>query len=355
MKKELRYHFSGKEVRYYLGGELSEITATVPKERCILITDETIHRYHPEKFNGYKTIIIPAGEQFKNQETVNSIIAELINYEANRKSLLIGIGGGVVTDITGYVASIYMRGIRFGFIPTTILSQVDASIGGKNGIDVGMYKNLVGVIRQPEFILFDFSFLKSLPDEQWVNGFAEIIKHACIRDKALFELLEAHELNDFKNDSKLLAALIEKNITIKSVIVSNDEFEEGERKLLNFGHTLGHAIENVFQLPHGFAVSIGMVAATEISVEKKLLPASEKERIVSLLKQYFLPVAISVTEQREAVIMNLKMDKKRSSSDIDFILLKHIGEALIKPIPFTEINELINSKFGKPALTKLDS
>ena len=354
MKKELSYHFSGKEVRYYLGGTLSDLESRYPKAECILITDDTIHRLHQQQLQGYKTIVIPSGEEHKNQKTVDGIISQLIELEANRKTFLIGIGGGVVTDITGYVASIYMRGTRFGFLPTTILAQVDAAIGGKNGIDVGLYKNLLGVIRQPDFILFDFSFLRTLPDQQWVNGFAEVIKHACIKDRSLFQLLESHKLKDFQHDGSLLAELIERNITIKSEIVRDDEFEDGGRKLLNFGHTLGHAIENVFMLPHGFAVSIGMAAASAISVEKNLLAASEKERILALLQAYHLPVHIDVHEQKEAVLKNFRMDKKRANSGIDFILLNGIGEALIKQISFTEINQLLSTEAGSPALRKID-
>ena len=172
----------------------------------------------------------------------------------------------MVTDITGYAASVYMRGVKFGFVPTSVLAMVDASIGGKNGVDV-IYKNLVGLIKQPEFLLFDYSFLQTLPTEQWINGFAEIIKHACIKDAEMFAFLEENTVGDFMGDSVKLALLIEKNVTIKSEIVVQDEFEKGDRKLLNFGHTLGHAIENTSQLLHGHAVSIGMAAACTISEE----------------------------------------------------------------------------------------
>ena len=350
MKKELIYHFSGKEVRYYLGGTVSDLQSINPGAEYMLITDETIHKLHAAHFAGYKTIIIPSGEEHKNQRTVDNIINQLIAFEANRKTFLIGVGGGVITDITGYVASVYMRGIRFGFLPTTILAQVDASIGGKNGIDVGMYKNLVGIIRQPEFVLFNFEILQSLPHEQWVNGFAEVIKHACIKDRQLFELLESHSLEQFRQDADLLSTLIERNIVIKSEVVRNDEFETGERKLLNFGHTLGHAIENVFNLPHGYAVSIGMAAASALSVQKNLLSVNEGERIISLLQAYRLPVWIDANAQREAVLNNFKMDKKRVNNSIDFILLSAIGEAMIQEVSFTEVSRLISNEAAEPAL-----
>src|SRR5262249_54779473 len=156
---------------------------------------------------------------------------QLIEYNADRKTTLVGIGGGVVTDLTGYAAAVYMRGIRFGFVPTSILAMVDASIGGKNGIDVGLYKKLVCTIRQPEFLVYDYSFLKSLPKNEWVNGFAEIIKHSCIKDVALFKELEKNKLSFYQKNKPALAKLIQRNAAIKSAVVQKDEFEKGDRRL----------------------------------------------------------------------------------------------------------------------------
>jgi 3-dehydroquinate synthase len=180
------YQFSSGKVNYFFDADLSDCWKRVEKDHAVLITDENIYSAFPKKFKGCDTIVLQPGEDFKVQETVDSIIEQLIEFRADRKTFLIGVGGGVVTDITGYVAAVYMRGLRFGFVPTSVLAMVDASIGGKNGIDVGVYKNLVGTIRQPEFLLYDYSLLKSLPDAEWVNGFAEIIKHSCIKDKKLF-------------------------------------------------------------------------------------------------------------------------------------------------------------------------
>ncbi len=176
-------------------------------------------------FKGTKFIQIPAGESFKVQYIVDQIIDQLIGFGADRQTTLIGVGGGVVTDITGYVASVYMRGIPFGFVPTSILGMVDASIGGKNGIDVGNYKNMVGVIRQPGFLFYDVSLLQSLPVEEWVNGFAEVIKHAAIKDASLFRELEKNSINSYRKNKKALNELIRKNVMIKSAIVQKDEFE----------------------------------------------------------------------------------------------------------------------------------
>jgi len=329
--------FSTKKVNYYFDADFSYLEQLLSKENVILITDENVFQLQQQKFEGWKTIVIKAGEEHKQQSTVDAIIQQLIAMEADRKTFIVGVGGGVVTDITGYAASVYMRGLRFGFVPTTILSMVDASIGGKNGIDVGIYKNLVGLIKQPEFLLFDYSLLQTLPFEQWVNGFAEVIKHACIKDAVLFSTLEKFTLHDFTTDATLLAELIEKNVTIKTTVVVNDEFEQGDRKLLNFGHTIGHAIENLHQLLHGHAISIGMVAACNLSEQINGFHYEDAIRIVKLLSKYHLPV--DVETEYEKVFDILKMDKKRNKNEMNFILLNKIGEAVIKPISLDEMHK----------------
>lgn len=331
------YLFSEKKVAYYFDAEFSFLEKLVHKSSTILITDENIFSLHQAKFEGWKTIVIKAGEEHKQQSTADYIIGELIRLEADRKTFIVGIGGGVVTDITGYTASVYMRGLKFGFVPTSILAMVDASIGGKNGVDAGIYKNLVGLIRQPEFLLYDYSLLQTLPQAEWINGFAEVIKHACIKDAAFFSMLEQYSLNQIQSDAKLLAQLIERNVLIKTNVVVLDEFEQGDRKLLNFGHTIGHAIENMHQLPHGHAVSIGMVAACNLSEKLSGLHFEEAVRIVKLLSKYHLPVDIET--EYEKVFEVLKMDKKRDQHSMNFILLNKIGEAIIQPIALNELHQ----------------
>ena len=185
---------------YYFDTSFAYLEQVVNKQQTIIITDANVFESHLQLLNSWQTIVIPAGEEHKQQSTADFIIGELISRNADRNTFIVGVGGGVVTDITGYAASIYMRGLRFGFVPTTILAMVDASIGGKNGVDVGVYKNLVGLIKQPQFLLFDYSLLKTLPHDQWVNGFAEIIKHACIKDAELFALLEEQSIENFQTD-----------------------------------------------------------------------------------------------------------------------------------------------------------
>ncbi|MBS1917269.1 MAG: 3-dehydroquinate synthase [Bacteroidetes bacterium] len=333
------YQFSSKEVAYYFDADFSFLEKLTDKNNTIIITDENVFNSQKKKFAGWKTIVIKAGEEFKKQSTVDLIIQQLISHGADRKTFVIGVGGGVVTDITGYAASVYMRGVKFGFAPTSVLAMVDASIGGKNGVDVGVYKNLVGLIKQPEFLLYDFSLLRSLPKEEWVNGFAEIIKHAAIKDARLFNELEKNKLSFYQKDKTALAKLIRKNVMIKSGVVQKDEFEKGDRKLLNFGHTLGHAIENLYQLPHGHAISIGMVAACLLS--EQFANFKETGRIVDVLKKYGLPTFAEIDSKK--VFQVLKMDKKKELSSMNYILLKKIGTAFIKPIPIDELEELVKS------------
>jgi 3-dehydroquinate synthase len=336
---KVQYKFSGKTATYYLDADLSYLEKLADKDHTVLITDEHVFSAHQKKFGGWNTIVIDAGEQFKVQATVDSIVEQLIAFGADRKTRLVGIGGGVVTDLVGYVAAIYMRGLSFGFVPTSILAMVDASIGGKNGIDVGVYKNLAGTIRQPEFLLYDYSLLKSLPKEEWVNGFAEIIKHAAIKDAALFRELEKNKLSYYQRDKAALARLIRRNAAIKSAVVEKDEFERGERRLLNFGHTLGHAIENLYALPHGHAVAIGMVAACMISEEFTGFEGTE--RVIGVLKKYGLPT-LAAFDPKE--VMNvLRMDKKRVKDSMNYILLNKIGQGVVKAIPIVQLEKMLQS------------
>jgi 3-dehydroquinate synthase len=339
MSKKMTYTLSDKTVSYYFNASFVQVVELTNRDKCVVITDSNVFKRHKKKFDGFKTIVIPAGEQHKTQDTVDNIIQRLIAFGADRQFFLLGVGGGVVTDITGYVAAIYMRGLSFGFVPTTILAQVDAAIGGKNGIDVGIYKNLVGTIRQPDFILFDYSYLDSLPEQQWINGFAEIIKHACIKDPELFALLEKYDLSAFRYDEQLLAPLITTNVMIKSDIVQLDEFEHGDRMLLNFGHTLGHAIENKYQLLHGHAISKGIVVAVEISEKLNHLSTTDKDRVINLLRRYRLPVTIDFDRQKAFEV--IQMDKKRVSHKINFVLLNTIGQAVVKSIPLYELEQII--------------
>lgn len=331
--------FSNSATDFYFGDKISNLSKIIDKKSAIIITDDNIFKAHTSKLKGFNTIVLKPGEDYKNQLTVDSVIDTLIQMEADRKSVLIGVGGGVITDITGYVASIYMRGIPFGFVPTSVLGLVDASIGGKNGIDVGPYKNMVGIIRQPSFILHDISLLESLPQSEWENGFAEVIKHACIKDARMFTQLQKTILKDYMQSTEKMQALIRRNAMIKIKVVQHDEFEKSDRKLLNFGHTLGHALETQYELMHGQAISIGMTYACQLA--EKYTGFSQTSEVTDVLQQYNLPTYAAFNADK--VFEILKMDKKRSSTNMNFILLNKIGQAEVYPIALQKLKKLIQS------------
>ena len=336
--KHIKYKFSTSATDFYLAHGISHLKKITDQKVTILITDENVYNVHSKRFKGWNTIVLKPGEEFKIQSTLDSIIEQLIEMEADRKTTLVGVGGGVVTDITGYVASVYMRGLQFGFIPTSILGLVDASIGGKNGIDVGVYKNMVGVIRQPAFILHDMAFLNSLPQVEWENGFAEIIKHACIKDAKMFATLETNSLKTYQGRRKSICELIQQNAILKTKVVQKDEFEKGERRLLNFGHTLGHALENQYELLHGQAISVGMTYACHIS--EQFTGFKQTERVVSVLEKYNLPTYASFDKQK--VFEVLKMDKKRERKEMNYVLLEKIGKGVVKSISLKQLEKIIS-------------
>ena len=335
---KLTYKFSNSSTDFYLAYGISHLKKISDPKATILITDENVFNAHTKRLKGWNTIVLKPGEEFKVQATIDAVIEKLIEMEAGRKTTLVGVGGGVVTDITGYVASVYMRGLRFGFVPTSVLGLVDASIGGKNGIDVGVYKNMVGLIRQPSFILHDLFFLNSLPQMEWENGFAEIIKHACIKDAGMFTELKNNTLKTYQGRQKAICELIQRNALIKTKVVQKDEFEKGERRLLNFGHTLGHALETQYELLHGQAISIGMTYACHIS--EQLTGFKETEKVVSVLEKYNLPTYTSFNKQK--VFDVLKMDKKRERKEMNYVLLEKIGKGVVKSISLKQLEKIID-------------
>lgn len=336
-KQGISYKFSSGSVAYYFANGIAHLKDITDRNNTFIITDENIFSAHTKRFKNWNTIVLRPGEEFKVQATADTVIEQLINMGADRSSTLVGVGGGVITDLTGYIASVYMRGIRFGFIPTTLLALVDASIGGKNGIDVGVYKNMVGIIRQPAFILHDMVFLNSLPQAEWENGFAEIIKHACIKDAEMFRELEVNNLRFYQSKKKAICLLVQKNALLKTKVVQKDEFEKGDRKLLNFGHTLAHAIENQYELSHGQAVSIGITYASHIS--ELFTGFKETSRIVQLLEKYNLPTYASFNKKR--VFAVLQKDKKKVQGDMNYIMLEKIGKGVIRKIPLHQLEDII--------------
>ena len=324
-----------------IGERLENLKQYLPANHPIIITDTNVQKHWGHLFPPGAVFTIDTGEGIKTLETVSSLYDKLLEMDADRKSFVVGIGGGIVCDIAGFVASTYMRGIRFGFVSTTLLSQVDASVGGKNGVNFGGYKNIVGVFRQPEFVICDQSLLHTLAPRDFHCGFAEIVKHGAIADDRLFEYLEQNWERALAHDPDVIEKVVYDSVIIKSTVVNRDAKEEGERRKLNFGHTLGHAIEKVLQIPHGEAVSAGMVLASALSEKKGYLQPQDSIRLASLLEKFRLPVRLEFN--REKVFEAIRKDKKREGDNLKFILLKKIGEAVVNQISIQELVELINS------------
>lgn len=275
------------------------------------------------------SIIIKAGERYKTLKSIQQIYTEMISQGLDRHSCVISLGGGVIGDMAGFAASTYLRGIDFIQIPTTLLAQVDASVGGKVGVDLPEGKNLVGAFYQPKAVIIDVDTLKSLPKREIACGMAEIIKHGFIRDEKLLEYLESHVKEIQKNDPKILIELVKWNCKIKASVVEKDEKESGLRAILNYGHTVGHAFEAISgygKYHHGEAVALGMVAAGEIARLTGRIGKEICERQKKILSLYGLPIKAKERINIDAVIDTLKHDKKCIGGKIRFVLLKGIGD-----------------------------
>ena len=337
--KQLLVRAASGSSRILVGESIDNLKQYVDPQRTVIITDSTVARLYQKQFPACPIISIDSGEQIKTLETVATIFRQLVEMEADRSSVILGIGGGIVCDIAGFVASTYMRGIPFGFVSTTLLSQVDASVGGKNGVNFGGYKNMVGVFSQPEFVVCDMMLLKTLPFREIQCGFAEIIKHGAIADGRMLDFLENHRDAALDLDSAIIEHLVYRSVEIKAGVVTRDEREQGERRKLNFGHTFGHAIEKLTGIPHGEAVGIGMVLAATLSVQKGLLPPTDARRLERIVESYGLPVRPPVDAQ--SMLAAMRKDKKREGARIHFVFLDALGSARVEEIPFDELHRLV--------------
>jgi 3-dehydroquinate synthase len=325
--------------RILIGERLKHLQRYIPVAKPIIITDVNVAKLYPLDSMASDVITIGTGEEIKTLDTVRDIYAHLVSSGADRSAFIVGIGGGIVCDIAGFVASTFLRGVRFGFVATTLLAQVDASVGGKNGVNFKGYKNMVGLFHQPEFVICDPGILKTLPQKEISCGLAEIVKHAAIADADLFVYLEKHAKDMLALDHQAIEKLVLASVRIKSSIVSRDETEEGERRLLNFGHTFGHAIEKVTGAAHGEAVSMGMVMASALSVKRGLLSAQEDRRLCGLLKRLKLPNQFESGPQE--IFDAVAKDKKRAGDRIHFVLLNGIGKAVVEQIAIEELKETL--------------
>jgi 3-dehydroquinate synthase len=326
--------------RILIGERLENLQRYVPETKLIVITDVNVGKLYPLDSMAADVVTIGTGEAIKTLDTVRDIYARLISSGADRSAFIVGVGGGIVCDITGFAASTFLRGVRFGFVATTLLAQVDASVGGKNGVNYEGYKNMVGLFHQPEFVICDPELLKTLPRKEISCGLAEIVKHAAIADADLFAYLEKHVEDILALDRRAIEKLVRVSVRIKSAIVSRDETEKGMRRLLNFGHTFGHAIEKVAGVPHGEAVSMGMVIASALSVQKGLLSAQEDQRLRAVLNNLKLPTRIA--ENSPKITEAIAKDKKRAGDRIHFVLLNGIGTARVDQLSMKEIEGALN-------------
>ncbi|MDD2195973.1 MAG: 3-dehydroquinate synthase [Bacteroidales bacterium] len=320
-----------------IGELLDNVENYLPKTQVFIITDEKVKAYHGDKFPRFPTYSVEPGEGSKSLEVVGELYYWLLEMGADRKSFILGIGGGVVSDLTGFVASTFMRGVDFGFVPTSLLAQIDASVGGKNGLNISGYKNIVGTFNQPKFVICDINLLATLPKEEYLNGFAEIVKHTLIADMKMFEFIEKN-INALKIfNPTLLEQLVTHSAKIKAKIVQADEFEKGERKKLNLGHTWGHAVEKETGMSHGKSVSIGLEFAARFSVKKELLERRDYMRLMNILRELNLPICIKVNPKR--IFEALIKDKKKDGDSIDFILMRGIGDVIVERMTLDKIKE----------------
>ena len=310
-----------------------DLSAYLPGERCLVVTNETVGPLYLEKLQAclagsqVTSVVLPDGEAYKTVETTESVIDELVAIKADRQTSVIALGGGVIGDIAGFAAACYMRGVPFVQVPTTLLAQVDSSVGGKTGVNYLGGKNLVGAFHQPRIVLIETQTLSTLPDREFKAGLAEVIKYGAILDIEFFRWVEEHIGQILERDPSALADVVRRSCEIKAKVVAQDEREVGKRALLNFGHTFGHAIESAVgygEWLHGEAVAAGMVMAASMSA----ISEGERDRLVALISAAGLPVmppAVSSAKLREA----MKMDKKIKASQLRFVFLRALGEAFV--------------------------
>jgi len=338
--KEYHLNVQNGSSRILVGGALRNLSTFLDEGRNVVVTDSNVMRFHGHLFSDFDCIEAGIGEENKTLDSVRSIYDRFLELEVDRTTFVIGIGGGIVCDIAGYAASTYMRGLSFGFVPSTLLAQVDAAIGGKNGVNLHGFKNIVGTFRQPRFVLCDLDLLTTLPRREILCGMAEIVKHALIKSMSYFEFLEKERQSLQDLDGRVVFHAVDQSVRIKTEVVQGDAEEAGERRLLNFGHTLGHAIEKQKGLSHGEAVSLGMVFAARISSARGMISSRSVERILSLLKSLNLPTETAV--DWDLVLEDIRKDKKRRGAGIYFVLLREIGLAQDEMLSYGEIKEHID-------------
>jgi 3-dehydroquinate synthase len=309
----------------------------------LIVSDDSVYALYGEKTKesieaaGFvvDTFVFPHGEESKNIDTLNSILEYAASKEMSRTDLFVALGGGVVGDITGFASAVFLRGVDYVQVPTTVLAAVDSSVGGKTAVDLNAGKNLIGAFHQPLEVLLDVDVFDTLPEEIFTEGLAEAIKYGMIKDKKLYDLFKDNDI-----DSLDMIPVCKRCIEIKADVVEKDEFDNGERRLLNFGHTPGHAVEilSKFGISHGHAVSIGMVIMTRLSERTGEIPQGSTDEFIEVLKKYNLPTECGYNNKE--LTAHSKVDKKRKGSKIGLVMLHSIGKAYVKETDVDDIERL---------------
>lgn len=330
--------------------ELNELGAT--GKRLCIVTDSNVDKLYGQEVQDLLTgnclkvakFVFAAGEEHKTLDVVKDLYEFLIQQGFDRKDMLVALGGGVVGDLTGYAAATYLRGIDFIQVPTTLLAQTDSSIGGKTGVDFDGYKNMVGAFKMPRLVYQNIAALQSLDDRQFFSGFAEVMKHGIIKDACFYEWLIENMYEICERDLDVLEEMLMRSCSVKKLVVEKDPTEQGDRALLNLGHTIGHAIEKAknFELYHGECVALGIVAAAYISWKKELLSMDEYYEIRDMFVPFYLPISVDNVNPEE-ILKLTKSDKKMEAGTIKFVLIKKIGKAVLdKTVTDEEILAAIN-------------
>ncbi|MDR0712100.1 MAG: 3-dehydroquinate synthase [Prevotellaceae bacterium] len=340
--KEISLHKS----RILIGEAVANVHAYLPSLRVVIITDSNVRKCYGALCDLFPVIEIEQGEPHKTLATIDYITSELVRLEADRKTFILGVGGGIVCDVAGFAASIFMRGLPFGFISTTLLSQVDASVGGKNGVNYKGYKNMLGVFAQPQFVICDPQSMATLPQKELASGFAEVVKAAMIANASLFDYIEENAEKILQKDPQTLEHLVYEAVKIKADIVAVDEREQSERRKLNLGHTFAHAIEKNATLTHGEAVSVGLCKAARLAVMLGMMSVSEQKRVENILQRLTLPTAVDIPSS--TLCAAIRKDKKKMGDDIHLALPVGIGRCEIRKMALATLSYLMT--VDKPAV-----
>ncbi len=329
-----------EESEIYVGGIAEILTGALPDDgRVVVVTNEAVDKLYGSMFPRYDKVLIGEGEESKIMKTVEEVCRRFIELGVDRSTFVLGVGGGIVTDVAGFAASTYMRGLDFGFIATTLLAQVDAAIGGKNGVNVDGYKNMAGTFRQPRFVICDPALLQTLSDREFRAGLAELVKASIIADAELFGRIEKMPFDKLRTDKDLLSDAISAAVRVKADIVERDPREAGDRRKLNLGHTMAHAIEKCSSaMTHGEAVAVGIALISAAAVKLGKLSSDDHKRIVKLLKRLGFDLVPPVPVARLLEVVD--KDKKNADGVLRIVLPVGIGDCVVQPIKIEEFKAL---------------